>query len=85
MAQLAMEITVKGELRPAVVCYSDFKGTNRKIEVLVHTAHVSEHGGFVVEDANGLVFEVVPMRGTELRFVDNRLSEYVFLEEEKHD
>ena len=75
MAQIATEIRVTEELRPAVV-YRSTKGADvAEYEVLVHVARIGTNGGFIVEDEDGRIREIVTDDSLTLVFTDNKVCE----------
>lgn len=75
MAELNPRIEVVEELRPALLLMQDCED----MEVLVHTAKVGFHGGFIVEDEYGTLQEIIiDPPYSNLKYVDNKHAEYVF-------
>lgn len=96
MAALDGKITIERELRPCIVHVPAVQETYYKGEYLARRIIEPDHevntlfhcwhpvtGNAIVEYEDGTVHEVDP---TQIRFVDNAMSEYVFPEmEEKHN
>lgn len=82
------EITVRAELRPAIltnVLFNDdpSKDSTRDENVLVHTTKEGMHGGYMCELEDGRMIEVDPsMNCFELRFTDHMHVQYCFGDEE---
>lgn len=78
MEQTAIEIRVTEELRPAVVYSTPANGVDAaEFGVLVHVARIGVHGGFIVEDEDGRVREIVTDDDLTLVFTDNKAGEYM--------
>ena len=93
MAALDGKITIESGLRPCIAHIPAVRGTYHKGEYLVSRIIEPEHdikalfhcwhpvtGNAIVEYNDGTIHEVEP---TQIRFVDNAMSEYAFPEMEK--
>lgn len=78
MASIITEIVITAEVRPAIYSRLAKDGKWYEENVLVHMTKTSKHGGYLVEDIDGFLFEVVVDENFKLRFLDGLHKQYCF-------